>query len=37
MMTTGNNRWYIVPLCYECNSKDEPFYVDKDYLVEINK
>ena len=34
--TYGDNRWYIVPLCYECNKKTEPFNVDEDYLVEVN-
>lgn len=32
----GDNKWYIVPLCYECNKKTEPFFVDEDYLVEVN-
>lgn len=34
--THGDNKWYIVPLCYECNKKTEPFFVDEDYLVEVN-
>ena len=33
----GDNKWYIVPLCYECNKKTEPFNVDEDYLVEVNE
>lgn len=34
--THGDNKWYIVPLCYECNKKTEPFFVDENYLVEVN-
>lgn len=37
MRTSGSRKWYIVPLCYKCNSKDEPFNVDEDYLVEVNQ
>lgn len=33
----GDNKWYIVPLCYKCNKNTEPFNVDEDYLVEVNK
>lgn len=35
--TNGDNKWYIVPLCYECNKNTEPFNIDEDYLVEVNK
>ena len=35
--TNGDNKWYIVPLCYECNKNTEPFNVNEDYLVELNK
>lgn len=35
--TNGDNKWYIVPLCYECNKNTEPFNVDEDYLIEVNK
>lgn len=31
-----SNEWYIVPLCQECNMKDEFFKVDEDYLVKLN-
>lgn len=34
--TNRDNKWYIVPLCYECNKNTEPFNVDEDYLVEVN-
>lgn len=37
MKTSNIRKWYIVPLCYACNSKDEPFEVDEDYLVEVNQ
>lgn len=36
MKTSNSNKWYIVPLCYECNKKTEPFKVNKNYLVEVN-
>ena len=35
--THESNKWYIVPLCYECNKKTEPFNVNEDDLVEVNK
>lgn len=34
--TNGDNKWYIVPLCYECNKNTESFNVDENYLVEVN-
>lgn len=37
MRTSGRRTWNIVPLCDSCNSKDEPFNVDEDYLVEVNQ
>lgn len=37
MKTSGSHEWYIVPLCYECNKKEEPFNVDEDLLVELNQ
>ena len=35
--TNEDNKWYIVPLCYKCNKKTEPFKVDENLLVEVNK
>lgn len=36
MKTSNSNKWYIVPLCYACNNKNEPFNVDEDYLVPVS-
>lgn len=36
MKTSNSNKWYIVPLCYDCNKNDEPFDVDENYLVPVS-
>lgn len=33
----GGNEWYIVPLCDECNKKDDDFEVPEDDLVPVNE
>lgn len=37
MKVYGNNAWYIIPLCQKCNMKTEPFFVNGNYLVEVNE
>lgn len=34
--TTNDNKWYVVPLCYKCNKKQESFEVDENFLVKVN-
>lgn len=34
---SSDGKWYIVPLCYSCNAKKEPFRVLKIDLVPVNE
>lgn len=33
--TSNDNRWYIVPLCYRCNSQFGEHFMIEDLLVSV--
>ena len=33
----GDGKWYIVPLCYKCNAKKDPFKVLRIDLMAVNE
>lgn len=34
-VNSTDEKYYIVPLCYSCNRREEPFNVDDDMLVPV--